>query len=38
MTLLPVEVYTDEDIAKLRRKIKAWTIALCLFSLLALGV
>ena len=31
-----VELYTDEDMEKLRRKIRRWRIALCAFSTLAL--
>ncbi len=38
MTDAPVELYTDADIAGLRRRIKTWTCGLFLFSLLALGV
>ncbi len=38
MTDAPVELYTDADVRGLRRKIKGWTLALGLFSLLALGV
>lgn len=33
-----VELYTDEDMEKLRRKIRRWRIALCAFSALALCV
>lgn len=32
-----VELFSDEDIKKLRRKIKNWRLALCVFSALALG-
>lgn len=38
MPLSAVELYTDEDVSRLRRKIKAWILSLLAFSLLALGV